>query len=134
MDDAEPPAPIVGKIPGNIPEEQRFSVEIDRPERLAVGAAGLATIKLTAHEPWHVNLDYPTSMELTLPGGFEAAQRSFEKHHARRLDEQGFEYELAFTATRPGDEQIQGRLFFAVCEEDACVPVKHDINFAVAVQ
>lgn len=131
---AAPAGPVVGVVPGAEPVEQRFTVEVERPATLDVGAAGVATVTLTTHEPWHVNLDYPTSLELTSPQSLEVAQRVFEKHHARRLDDQGFEYEVAFTPTSAGEQRVKGRLAFAVCEEDACVAVKHDINFVVAVQ
>jgi hypothetical protein len=89
---------------------------------------------MKAIAPWHVNLDYPTSLEVGAPPQVELTQAVFEKRHAIHLDEDGFEYQVGLTATAAGEKDFRGILMFAICEEDACVPVKQDIRFVIAVQ
>ncbi|MGB1698952.1 MAG: hypothetical protein ACPHRO_03285 [Nannocystaceae bacterium] len=128
------PAPIVARIAAPAAKETRFSIEINSPKTLEMGRDAVVSVSLTALEPWHVNMDYPTSLELGAPPQVELAQEVFEKRHARRLDEDGFVYEVGLTASGAGEKDFRGRLSFAVCEEDACVPVKEDIRFIIAVQ
>ncbi len=126
--------PIVARIAAPAPTESHFTVDIQSPKILGIGRDALVSVSLKARAPWHVNLDYPTSLELGAPPQVQLAREVFEKRHASRLDEDGFEYRVGVTATTAGEKDFRGVLTFAVCEEEACVPVKHDIRFVIAVQ
>lgn len=128
------PGPIEAKLPGPAPTERRFAVRVTPAAQWRAGNVGQVDVSLTAMEPWHVNLDYPTSLELAGPATVRAERDVYEKRHAARLTEQGFQYEVALTPTEAGEQSFHGTLKFAVCEEDACVPVKTDIDFVIAVQ
>lgn len=124
---------IVARIAAPAPTESRFTIDIQSPKTLGIGRDALVSVSLKALAPWHVNLDYPTSLELGAPPQVQLAREVFEKRHASRLDEAGFEYRVGVTATTAGDKDFRGVLTFAVCEEEACVPVKKDIRFVIAV-
>ena len=125
---------IIARLPGAPPTESRFSIEIQSPKTLQSGRDALVSVSMKAIAPWHVNLDYPTSLEVGAPPQVELTQAVFEKRHAIHLDEDGFEYQVGLTATAAGEKDFRGILMFAICEEDACVPVKQDIRFVIAVQ
>ena len=125
---------IVARIAAPAPTESRFTIDIQSPEVLGIGREALVSVSLKALAPWHVNLDYPTSFELGAPPQVQIGREVFEKRHASRLDEDGFEYQVGVTATTAGEKDFRGVLTFAVCEEEACVPVKQDIRFVIAVQ
>jgi len=131
---AEQPPRIVARIPSPAPTESRFAIDIQRPETLETGRDALVSVSLKAIAPWHVNLDYPTSLELAAPPQVRLAREVFEKRHAAHLDEDGFKYEVGLSASAAGEKDFRGVLVFAVCEEEACIPVKQDIRFVIAVQ
>lgn len=81
-----------------------------------------------------MNLDYPTSLALAAPEGVTLAKAEYAKADATKLDEKSAEFGLKFTARDPGDKAFTGKFKFAVCQDEACVPVTEDLSFRVAVK
>lgn len=124
----------VKKVEGDDPSQERFALTITPPEAAAVGAEGTVKITIVPKEPWHMNLDYPTSLAVTPPKDVTLAKAELKKDDAVRLDEKQAEFGVAFTAAAAGDKAFTGQLKFAVCQDDACAPVTEEIQFRVAVR
>lgn len=124
----------IKKVEGDDPSQERFALTITPPEDAAVGAEGTVKITIVPKDPWHMNLDYPTSLAVTPPGDVTLAKAELKKDDATRLDEQSAEFGVAFTAAAAGDKTFTGQLKFAVCQDDACAPVTEEIQFRVAVK
>ncbi len=121
---------VDGPPPG---EEARYALAIDPPKAAKVGQPVKVKVKVTPKAPWHMNLDFPTSLAVTAPAGVELAKPKLAKADATRLDESACEFDLAFTPTQPGDKAFKGTFKFAVCQDEACSPVTEDVTFAVNV-
>ena len=124
----------IKKVEGDDPSQERFALTITPPEDAAVGAEGTVKITIVPKDPWHMNLDYPTSLAVTPPGDVTLAKAELKKDDAVRLDEKSAEFGVAFTAAAAGDKAFTGQLKFAVCQDDACAPVTEEIQFRVAVK
>ncbi len=136
-DAAAPKAPEGEKtkvIDGPDPADERFTVKIDPPADASVGAEGKVKVTVLPKEPWHMNLDYPTSLAVNSPTDVKLAKESLAKEDVLRLEDSGLEYEVAFTPSAAGDKSFTGELKFAVCQDDACAPVTQAVDFRVAVK
>lgn len=127
---AEPVKLVEGPAPG---DDDRFAVAIETPEA-AAGQEAKVTLKVVPKAPWHMNLDYPTSLALTAPADVKLVKAALEKHDATQLDEGVARFDVAFTPEHAGEQEFTGKFKFAVCEESACVPVTQDVTFKVAVK
>ncbi|MEZ4452266.1 MAG: hypothetical protein R3B09_22560 [Nannocystaceae bacterium] len=126
--------PAVKKIEGDDPSQERFSLTITPPDAAAVGAEGTVKITIVPKAPWHMNLDYPTSLAVNAPKDVTVPKAEQRKDDAVRLDENQAEFGVAFTAAVAGDKAFTGQVKFAVCQDDACAPVTEEIQFKVAVK
>ncbi|MEZ4383308.1 MAG: hypothetical protein R3A79_18410 [Nannocystaceae bacterium] len=121
-------------VDGGDPADERFAVNIEPPADAAVGAEGKVKLTIVPKAPWHMNLDYPTSLAVSSPSDVTLAKETLAKDDLVRLDDEGCEMEVAFTPTAAGDKSFTAQLKFAVCQDDACAPVTKDVEFKVAVK
>jgi hypothetical protein len=141
---ATPPPGDVAKLPvkadpqikvreGADPGEDRYVMKIDVVEA-AVGREGSFNVTVTPKAPWHMNLDFPTSLAIGAPDGVTLAKQEMKKADADKLDETSAEYSVKFTPAAAGDKSFTGKFKFAVCQDEACSPVTEEVAFKVAVK
>jgi hypothetical protein len=121
---------VDGPPPG---EDERYALEFDTPEA-AVGEEGKVTVRVVPKEPWHMNLDYPTSLKVEAPDGVALTKAELKKSDAKKLDEKSCEFDVAFTPDKAGDATLTGEFKFAVCQDEACSPVTESVEVKVAVK
>ena len=114
--------------------DDRFTLQVDGPNMAAPGESGVVTIKVLPEAPWHMNLDYPTSLKMDPVDGVTMAKAQLKKGDAKTLDEDSAEYQVQFTADTAGDKTFKGKFKFAVCQDEACSPVAKDVEFKLAVK
>lgn len=132
--EAQAPQDKVKVVEGKAPEaDDRFELVIDTPEATA-GAESKVTVRVVPKKPWHMNLEYPTKLELEPAEGVTLAKAKLKKGDATQLDEHGCQYDVAFTAAEPGESMLTGEFKFAVCEDEGCFPVTRDLAIKVAVK
>lgn len=131
IDDGGKAGVITGEIEGG---DDRFVLTVDVPTEAKAGEQGKVTVRVEPSGPWHMNLDYPTSLKIEAATGVQLAKAEQKKVDAVKLDENSCEYEIAFTPEGDGDKAFKGQFKFAVCQDDACSPVTKDIAFQVAVK
>ncbi len=124
--DAQPTRPQTAKAE---PEGPRFDVDVDAPKRATKGKPSEALVKLRARAPWHMNLEYAPKLKVDAVNGVDVAATT----SAARVDEQGAEFALPFTAQSKGPTHIAGHLQFAVCVDEACAPESVPVDFTVDV-
>ncbi len=139
----KPAEPIAGKpvegegkvatAPGGGAEEKEYALKID-PGEAKVGEESKVSIRVVPQGEWHMNLEYPTKLEITPPAGTTMAKPSLAKADAVKLDEQSCEFAVAFTPQEVGDKKFTGEFKFAICQAEACVPKTETIEFEVAVK
>lgn len=113
--------------------DKEYALQID-PGEAKVGQESKVSIRVIPQGEWHMNLEYPTKLEITAPAGTTVAKPKLEKADAVKLDEQSAEFAIAFTPSEAGDKTFTGEFKFAVCQEEACVPKTEKLEFQVAVK
>jgi len=121
---------IEGAPPGS---DERYALQIDAPEAKA-GQEAKVTVRVVPKDPWHMNLDFPTSLKLEAPAGITLANADMKKADAAKLDEKSCEFDVKFTPAAAGESRFTGKFKFAVCQDEACSPVTQDVEFKVAVK
>lgn len=114
-------------------DDDRYALQIEPPAEAKAGEEGTAIVKVVPKEPWHMNLDYPTSLKLEAPDGLAVTNADLKKGDAK-LDESACEFAVSFKPTEAGDHAVSGKFKFAVCKDEACSPVTEEVEFQVAVK
>ncbi len=122
---------IEGAPPG---KDDRYALVIEPPTAAVKGKPSTFKVKVTPKQPWHINLDFPTSLKVDAPSDVSLVKTEQKKADAKRLDEQACEYDVAFTANETGDKAFSGTFKFAVCQDEACSPVTENLAVKVAVR
>jgi hypothetical protein len=131
--DAAPADKKVKVVEGAAPEgDDRYELKIDTPAAES-GKESKVTVRVVPKEPWHMNLDFPTSLKVDAPDGVAVVNADLKKADAK-LDESACQFDVAFTPSAAGDQTFTGKFKFAVCQDEACSPVTEDIEFKVAVK
>lgn len=120
---------IEGAPPGG---DDRYQLMFDTPEATA-GQESSVTVRVVPKEPWHMNLDFPTSLKVTAPEGVTVANADLKKGDAK-IDEKACAFDIKFTAPKQGEQTFSGKFKFAVCQDAECAPVTEQVEFKVAVK
>jgi hypothetical protein len=120
-------------IDGPNPTEDRYELKIE-PADAKAGQEGTVMVKVVPKSPWHMNLDFPTTLAVTAPTDVKLSKGDQNKADALKLDENSAEFAVKFTATAAGDKEFGGKFKFAVCQDEACSPVTEELKFRVAVK
>jgi hypothetical protein len=124
----------VGTKPGDGgAANKEYALQID-PSEGKVGEEGQVTIRVVPSADWHMNLEYPTKLQVTAPAGVAVAKPKLGKDDAVKLDEQNCEFAVKYTPSEAGDKTFTGEIKFAVCQDTACVPKTETLEFQVAVK
>ncbi|KIG17404.1 hypothetical protein DB30_03323 [Enhygromyxa salina] len=114
-------------------DNKQYALQID-PAEGKVGEEGQVSIRVIPSETWHMNLEYPTKLQVTAPAGVVVAKPKLGKDDAVKFDEENCEFAVKFTPSEAGDKTFTGELKFAVCQDTACVPKTETLEFQVAVK
>jgi hypothetical protein len=112
---------------------KEYALEIV-PAAAKVGEPSQVSIKVVPQGPWHMNLEYPTKLEVVAPAGTTVAKPSLAKADAVTLDEQSCEFAVSFTPEDAGTKKFTGEFKFAICQDEACVPKTETLEFDVTVE
>ncbi|MGH1343116.1 MAG: hypothetical protein ACRBN8_16280 [Nannocystales bacterium] len=113
-------------------DDDRYELKIETPAAQS-GQESKVTVRVVPKKPWHMNLDFPTSLKVDGPEGVALANADLKKGDAQ-LDENACQFDVAFTPSAAGEQTFTGKFKFAVCQDEACSPVTEDIEFKVAVK
>lgn len=120
-------------VEGANPTDERFALQIE-PAEGKVGQENTVLVKVVPKAPWHMNLDFPTSLAVSAPGDVKLSKGDQNKADAVKLSEETAEYAVKFTTDAAGDKAFSGKFKFAVCQDEQCSPVTEELNFRVAVK
>ncbi len=132
-DPAAKPDPSVKVREGADPAEDRYALKIDVVDATA-GKEGTFNVTVTPKAPWHMNLDFPTSLAVTAPEGVTLAKAELRKDDATKLDETSAAFAVKFTPAAAGDKDLSAKFKFAVCQDEACSPVTEEFQVKLAVK
>jgi len=123
---AEPAGPRV--------ERESFLLEAKPNGTYAVGQAGSVTIEITPRSGWHVNMDFPTDVELS--GGAELgfAKPRLARADAAAFEEQRVRFDAALTPTTAGARTASAVVHFATCNAETCLPQEAHLALPIEIR
>jgi hypothetical protein len=110
----------------------RYAVEFDTPAA-AAGKPSVVKVRVEPRGDFHMNLDYPVTLDMTAPTGVDMSASRQRSADAERFDDQGLVFAVPFTPKSRGDKHFAGTVEFAVCGELSCAPEKVPVDFTVEV-
>lgn len=134
-----PPGGAAGDDPFRLKPEEG-TLAIVAPAEGAAGTEVVATVNVTPAGPYHINLEFPTKLELSGPAAVVIAKPKLTAggHDKAKGDADAFEDgKLTFTVKmtpQPGAHTVTGTFKFAVCDKDTCLAKKEQISIAVAAK
>ncbi|MBK7155946.1 MAG: hypothetical protein IPH72_29905 [Sandaracinaceae bacterium] len=124
----EPPQPAGPTATG-----ASFSLVSSGAESYRAGEVGQFAIELTGRDGWHVNMEYPTVVQLEGEGLSFPSPR-LERAQAAQFAEERVRFDVPFTPAAAGDRSVTARVQFAMCNPSNCVPEERTLTLALAVQ
>jgi hypothetical protein len=129
---APPAAPVEGK---SHVEGQGFVVDVKPPaEPLAAGQEGVAQVVLNATGEYHLNKDFPNSIDVTAPDGVQLSKLTLKTADAKSFEKKQAVWEIPFKAATAGEKKFAANFKFAVCTETTCDPKREALGWLVAVK
>lgn len=98
------------------------------------GQLGQFAITLTPRGEWHVNEEYPISVELEAPEEVGLPKPELERSDAAEFGEERARFDVPFTPTAAGEHRVQANVSFAVCTPENCIPDERTLALVLPVQ
>jgi hypothetical protein len=112
-----------------------YKVNVSAPAA-KVSTRSVAKITVEPTAGYKMNLEYPTKVTLTAPEGvtLEKAKITLKDADAAKIDKASAQFDVAYTADKPGKKTITGEVKFAVCTENDCIPQSERLSFDIDVK
>lgn len=128
---AEAPAP--GEV-GPVVSDEAFELRAAATGPYQQGELGQFAITLTPRGEWHVNEEYPISVELEAPAAVGLPKPELERSDAAEFGEERARFDVPFTPTAAGEHRVQAKVSFAVCTPENCIPDERTLALVLPVQ
>jgi hypothetical protein len=121
-------APLAGDGCGDpaeareVAEDPSFELRATASGPYAPGEEGRFDIALTPRGIYHVNAQYPLSIQLQAPGEITLPDAELGTEDAAEFGEPRARFQVPFTATAAGQHRVTARVDFAVCTPESCMP------------
>lgn len=113
--------------------DPQAQVTFDTPTRPGRGDVATATVTVTPRSPWHINVDFPVTLQLSSTGGITLPSPTQAKVDARRYDGDALVFEVPYRVDSCGAHEITGNVDFALCRDEACAPVTEPVTATIGV-
>lgn len=113
-------------------EEAGFELGSTPAGPFQAGQEGHFDIRLAARGNYHVNQDYPISVQITGPDGVTLPRATLGRPEAAEFSETIARFDVPFTATA-GHHELRALVDFAVCTPESCMPDSRTLAIALDV-
>jgi len=128
------PPTAVGAPAGAVVEDEAFELRAAATGPYQNGQLGQFAITLTPRGEWHVNEEFPISVELTAPSEVGVAKSTLERGDAAEFGEQRARFDVPFTPTAAGEHRVEANVSFAVCTPENCIPDERTLALVLPVE
>ena len=128
-----PTPPATPAASGPRAEDESFVLEA-RPQAdgYAADALGAFAIVIEGQGGWHLNHDFPVSVELT-GDGVQFPKPVLGKEDAAEFVDERARFDVPFTPTA-GEREVRATVSFAMCNPTSCVPKTQTLALALDVR
>jgi hypothetical protein len=111
-------------VPETATATESYEIRAEVDESYARGELGQFALSLEGTGKWHLNLEYPTAVELDAPEAVKLPRARLTKDDAAEFAEEKARFDIPFTPQAAGSHRLVADIDFAVCTPSTCVP-KH---------
>jgi hypothetical protein len=126
-------APAAAEM-GPVVNDDAFELRAAATGPYQQGQLGQFAITLTPRGEWHVNEEYPISVELEAPAEVGLPRPELERSDAAEFGEERARFDVPFTPTAAGQHRVQAKVSFAVCTPENCIPDERTLALVLPVQ
>jgi hypothetical protein len=112
--------------------DERFDLKVEAGPAKA-GKPAVVKVTVTAKSPWHLNMDFPTSLKFQASDGLKLAKDALKKADAATMGEGAISFNVEVVADQPGSKTLNGTFKFAICKAEACAPVTQAVSATISV-
>lgn len=116
------------------PEDKPYRVEAVKKQSYAVNREDSFQIQVKPVSPWHMNDTFPAKVTFGKPEGLVLAEPVLRKADATRFVPEGARFDVRFTPERAGVHRLVAKVDFAVCTDEACLPVDQNLDVKLHAQ
>ena len=131
QDPAPTPTPPAGG--GAVVNDEAFELRASAPGPYAAGTLANFGITLTPRGIYHVNEEFPITVEITAPAGVAFPKTTLERADAAEFGEQRARFDVPFTPSAAGQHTVQAKVSFAVCTPENCIPDERTLAVVLPV-
>jgi len=111
-----------------------YRIETSKVLKVKKGETAHAKVEVVPRSDAHVSPEAPISLALTSGPAVKLEKEKFGRPEAKETKAKGVEFDVPFTASAPGKDELKGTLSFFICTEKLCEKQKREIAMAVEVQ
>lgn len=133
--EAPAPAPKVEAPAGPVVTTSEFELRaIADDGGYTKGELAQFTVALTGRGGWHVNQEFPMSVEVRGSEALQFPKAALEKADAVEFTEEKARFAVPFTATGEGSHRVEAKVRFAVCTDENCIPEERSLALDLPVR
>ncbi len=130
---AVPPAAVEpADAPGPVVEDPSYELRATAEPSYRVDEEGQFEIRLAPKAGWHVNQEYPISVQLS-GQGVELPEELGQADAAEFGDDEA-RFEVRFTSEEAGQHRVRADVDFAVCTPENCMPDRRTLALVLPVE
>lgn len=115
-------------------QDKVYTIEQKAPTDVTVGKSAVGTVTFLPKTGYHTNKDFPTNLKAAAPAEVALPKTNQKVPDAKTFTDQRAEFEIPFTATKPGTYEIAVDLKSAVCSKETCVPFREKFVWKVTAK
>jgi hypothetical protein len=125
---------VAGLVAASPDVSSSYRIETSKTVKVKKGETGHAKVEVVPRSDAHVSPDAPISLALTAGPAVKLEKEKLGRPEARETKEKGVTFDVPFTASATGKDEVKGTLSFFICTEKLCEKQKREIAMAVEVQ
>jgi hypothetical protein len=111
-----------------------YRIETSNVLKVRKGETAHAKVEVVPRSDAHVSPEAPISLAMTSGPAVKLQKEKFGRPEAKETKAKGVEFDVPFTASTAGKDELKGTLSFFICTEKLCEKQKREIAMAVEVQ
>lgn len=100
----------------------------------AAGELAQFSVSVIGRGGWHVNQEFPVSVELEGPSAVQFPKKALEKGDAAEFTEERARFDVPFTAKEAGSHRVEANVRFAICTDENCIPEERKLALELPVR
>lgn len=128
------PAPLPEREAGPLVEDPTFALRASEKGPYRPGSEGHFEVQLTPRGGYHVNQEYPISVEVTAPTALAVPTKELGSADAEELTEDRARFSIAFTPNEAGEYRVLAEVDFGVCTPETCLQDRRTLALMLPVE